>query len=178
MPKKNKFQKYTDDIKDIPLWLKYVVAGAAIFGTLFGGWGLYITLKYPTPTSTTIEIPANNPIVQNATSTIAISDLLSKALSLDTVVERQDFLTKYVGSQIHGSGNVKQISRAGNDGFLVDISVNGTTVTCPQDANEETEKKLLLLKGKNVYFTGTFTYQNYVDHGLGIGDCELKEVSN
>ena len=175
MQKINRFQKYANNIKDIPLWLKYIVAGATIFGVLgvlFSGWGL---LKSPASTQTKVEISTNNPI-ENATSTILISDLLSKALSLGTVVERQDFLTKYIGSKIHGMGSVKQISRAGNSGFLVDINVNGTTITitCPRDANEESEKTLLLMKGRDVYFTGIFTYQNYVDHGLVIDDCELK----
>lgn len=109
-----------------------------------------------------------------ATSTINISDVLSKALTLDTVVERQDFLKKYIGSQVYGRGVVEEISRAG-DGFLVDVDINRQTITCPQSGDEENEKRLLLLKGRTISFSGVFTFRQIFEHGLEINDCVLQQ---
>lgn len=108
-----------------------------------------------------------------ATTTTNIADLLSRALSLDTLVERQDFLTKYIGDKIYGKGVVKQISRWGDDKLLVDIIVNNTTISCLQEGSEENEKHLLLLKGKTVNFSGIFTYTKTFEHGLDIKECKI-----
>lgn len=59
-----------------------------------------------------------------ATSTLPLSDLLSKALTLETVIERQDFLKKYIGSTVSVQGVVTEVSRSGS-GFLIDMKVNG-----------------------------------------------------
>lgn len=171
MAEENKIKKYKSDIKDIPLWIKYVVAGATIFGTVFGGWGVYILLNQPTPT----QVVGNNSAPQNATSTINISDLLSKALTLDTIIERQDFLTKYVGDLVYGGGKIKQVSRYGNK-LLVDFDINSQTIICPQDEDAKNEKQLLLLKGKTASFSGIFTYKEYFNYdGLIIDDCVLEK---
>lgn len=109
-----------------------------------------------------------------STSTIKISDLLSKALKLETIIERQDFLTKYINSQILGTGIIEQISRSGgNSGFLVDIKADGRIITCFQEKTDENEKQLPLLQGKKINFTGIFTYQEVSGHGLDIRDCVL-----
>lgn len=171
MPIEDQIEKYKNDVKDIPLWVKYVVAGATIFGTVFGGWGIYILLNQPDPT----QVVINRPISENATSTINISDLLSKALALDTVIERQDFLTKYVGDFVYGEGEVKQVSRYGNK-LLVDFDINNQTIICPQDEDAKSGKQLLLLKGKTASFSGVFTYKEYFNYnGLIIDDCVLQK---
>ncbi|MBI2888294.1 MAG: hypothetical protein HYY10_00015 [Candidatus Liptonbacteria bacterium] len=165
MEAKEIIRNIQSDIKDVPLWLKYLVAIATIFGTLFGGWGLLVVLN------TTSNKIIDNPIF-NATSTINISDVLSKAVALDTVLERQDFLTKYIGSSVRGEGVVKEVSRVG-DGFLIDIRVNEQKLTCPQAKSGENERLLPLLQGKKINFIGTFTYRQVFEHGLEIGDCLL-----
>ncbi len=171
MPTEDKIEQYKNDIRDLPLWVKYVVASATIFGTGFGGWGIYILLNQPTPAPITI----NRSISDNATSTINISDLLSKALALDTVIERQDFLTKYVGDLVHGEGRIKQVSRYGNK-LLIDFDINGQTIICPQDEDAKNEKQLLLLKGKTASFSGVFTYKEYFNYGgLIIDNCVLRK---
>lgn len=163
----NKIKKYTGDIKDLPIWLKYVVAVA----TIFGGFGLYSFFSAPIY----IQVPVNNTVSENATSTISISNLLSKALALDTIIERQDFLTKYIGDQVYGESKVKQISRYG-DKFFVDFNINNQIISCPQDNNEKNEKQLLFLKGKTVKFVGIFTYEKYFENGgLIIDNCVLQK---
>lgn len=171
MQEESKIEKYKNDIKDVPLWVKYVVSGATIFGTVFGGWGIYILLNQPAPTQAII----NRPTSENATSTINISDLLSKAFTLDTIIERQDFLTKYVGDLVYGEGKIKQVSRYGNK-ILVDFNINNQTIICPQDEDVKNEKQVLLLKDKTASFSGIFTYKEYFDYdGLVIDDCVLKK---
>lgn len=151
----------------------YVVGIITIIGVI---WSMYI---YFNPnTSKQLQEKIESTFSQDtgnnlATTTLNISELFSKALSMETVVERQDFLTKYIGDQIHGKGTVKQISRIGNDKFLVDIKVNEAIISCQQDNSEENEKRLLLLNGKTVNFYGIFTYQNIFEHGLEIKDCQI-----
>ena len=111
-----------------------------------------------------------------ATSTVSLADILSKALTLETVVERQDFLEKYIGSTVVAQGTVSEVSRSGTSGFLVDIKVVGQTITCPQDASDENEKQLLLLKGKRVQFVGKFPFTEIWGHGLGIDECVFSRL--
>ncbi len=108
-----------------------------------------------------------------ATSTVSLAEILDKALTLDTVVERQDFLGKYIGATVFAQGTVSQVSRSGANGFLVDLKVVGQTVTCPQESNDENEKQLPLLKGKKVQIVGKFPFSEIWGHGLGIDDCVL-----
>src|SRR3989344_3142537 len=136
-----------------------------IVGVMIAGvgliWTVYKDIYPPVPTSITQSV---------STSTINISDIFSKALNLDTVVERQDFLAKYIGNQVYGRGVVGEVSRSGSI-FLVDIKVDSQAITCLQEENQENEKQLLLLKGKNINFVGAFTYQRIFEHGLEIKDC-------
>ncbi len=107
-----------------------------------------------------------------ATSTINISDIFSKALSYNTVFERQDFLNKYIGSSIYGDGVIKEISHYGNK-FLIDIKINKQLITCPQEKDEKLERKYPFLKDKPIRFFGVFTYTTYFGHdnGLVIDNC-------
>lgn len=98
--------------------------------------------------------------------------MFNKASALGSVLEKQDFLRKYVGSKIYGKGFVSEVSRSGN-GYLVDISIAGQLVSCPLSGSEENERRVPLLKGKTVNFTGTFPFTNIFDHGLAIDDCIL-----
>ena len=167
---KKDIKQYASDVRNLPLWLQYVLAVATIFGTVFGGWGIYIVLQAQGGNESNSES-----IYGSATSTLEISEIISKAVDLDTVVERQDFLKKYVGSIVRGEGSVNQVSRVGN-GFMVDVVINRQMISCPQDESEENEKKLLLLKGKVIQFIGVFTFTEIYGHGLEISNCEMKEM--
>ena len=170
MDLKGEIKKHTTEVRNLPMWLQYVVAGATIFGTVFGAWGVYIVLN-----------PRNNNTIPTvtgsgvATSTVDLSEILSKALSLETVVERQDFLNKYKGSIVTAQGTVTEVSRSGN-GFIVDIKVSGQTVTCPQEPNQDLERQVLLLQGKRVQLIGKFPFTSIWEHGLGIDDCALTRL--
>jgi hypothetical protein len=162
-------KKYTDDVKDLPLWIKYTLALSAILGTLgtlFGAWGTYVVVMSPE----SIKVIASNSNLENATSTVNISDMFNKATALDSVLERQDFLKKYIGSKIYGKGSVTEVSRSG-DGYIVDITIAGQLVSCQLTGSEENEKRVYLLKGKTVSLTGTFTFSNIFGHGLDIDNC-------
>lgn len=111
-----------------------------------------------------------------ATSTVSLAEILNKALTLDTVVERQDFLGKYVGTTVFAQATVSEVSRSGTSSFLVDFKVSGQTVTCPQEANDDNEKQLTLLKGKRVQVVGKFPFSEIWGHGLGIDDCVLTRL--
>ncbi len=164
---KGEIKQHTNEIRNLPVWIQYLVAIATIFGTVFGGWGLYVVINQ----KSTVVVPiTNNSGV--ATSTPNLSDILSKALSLETVIERQDFLNKYKDGVVTGQGMVEEVSRSGS-GFLVDIKISGQTVTCSQDSSEEVEKRLLLLQGKKVRFSGKFPFTSIFGHGLAIDDCVL-----
>lgn len=110
-----------------------------------------------------------------ATSTIALSEILSKALSYDTVAERQDFLNKYEGTIVSGESIVTEVSRASSD-FLVDFNVNRQLVTCWMPGGEENERRFILMKGKKIGFVGTFSFTNVYGHGLGLDNCDLEQI--
>jgi len=166
MDTKAEIKKYTDDVKDLPLWLKYALAVFAILGTFGTLFGVYVTLRYPAP----IPIITDNSTTGNATTTINLSDMFAKANDLDSVLERQDFLEKYIGSKIYGKGSVAEVSRSG-DGYIVDVKIAGHLVSCQLNGGEENERRVPLLKGKTVSLTGTFTFTNIFGHGLDIDDC-------
>lgn len=157
-----------------PFWFWFGTAGTLI-GIITGLMYLadyfgYLPTPFDiqtTPTSTTETI---------ATSTVSLAEILNKALTLDTVVERQDFLGKYIGTTVFAQGIVSEVSRSGAGGFLVDLKVVGQTVTCPQEASDESEKQLPLLKGKKVQVVGKFPFSEIWGHGLGIDDCVLTRL--
>ena len=97
MDAKEEIQKYTDDIKDLPIWLKYILAIFSILGTLGTFFGIYVTQKYPLP----VQAISDNTTSGNATTT-NISEMFNKATSLNSVLERQDFLKKYIGRSGNG----------------------------------------------------------------------------
>lgn len=153
------------ELRGLPIWIQYLVAIATVFGTIFGGWGLYIILNQEKLVEDKITY------ADTATST-NLSELFSKALSYKTVLDRQNFLEKYMNSPVYGKGTVSEISKAG-DRFFLDITVENVLFTCSQEKNIENERKIPLLKGKTVSFRGIFTYSNVYGHGLSIDDCEL-----
>jgi hypothetical protein len=110
-----------------------------------------------------------------ATSTIPLSVLLSKAVTFDTVAERQDFLKKYKGALVTGNSTVTEVSRGGSS-FIIDFNVNHQLITCVLPGDEANERRFLLMKSKKVSFVGEFSFINVYGHGLGLDNCDLKEI--
>jgi len=182
MDLKEEIIKHTTEVKNLPMWIQYVVAGATIFGTVFGGWGLYVVINQKStvvvPTAVLISGGSGVP-----TSTPNLSDILSKARSLETDIERQDFLERYVGSTVVAQGGVSEVKRSGTSEFFgtsefsVDVEVLGQTIACPQEASEENERRLLLLKGKEVQITGKFPSTKMWGIGfIRIDECVLTRL--
>ena len=156
--------------EDIPLWLKWVGSIVAIFGVI---WVIYAYF-FPNKPIWGVDIFRAKESVNVATTTPNISDLFSKALSYDTVAERQDFLGKYINTPIYGDGVIKEISRSG-ERFLLDITTSGQLLICPQEKTDNLEKQFYFLKGKDVRFYGTFTYSTYFgSNGLVIDNCSFE----
>ncbi len=155
---------------------------AGVIVTILGlGWGVY-TYFVPNVTSPMIiqnnnRISTENNLEKISTSTLNISDLLKKALKLETVLERQDFLEKYRGERVAGSGTIEEVSKGGHGNYLIDIRTSESVLVCPIEKTEENEKKIPLLKGKIVDFSGIFTYQKIFDHeGLEIAECKIQNL--
>lgn len=157
-----------------PFWFAFMALGTLI-GIITGLMYLAQYFGY-LPTSFADSNSPTYATETTATSTVPLTDILSKALTLETVVERQDFLKKYIGSTVVAQGTVTEVSRSGASGFLVDLKVLGQTVTCPQEASEENEKQLPLLKGKSVQIVGRFPFSEIWGHGLGIDECSLTRL--
>lgn len=157
-----------------PFWFWFTVAGTVIgiiTGVIFlGQFFGFVPNSFDNTENITPMLSGSF-----ATSTVPLSTLLSKALSYDTVVERQDFLTKYKGELVSGESTVSQVSRA-DDGFLVDFYVDRQLITCTQPGSEENEKKLLLMQGKKIRFLGSFSYTNIFNHGLGLDNCSIEQI--
>ena len=133
---------------------------AQYFGILSNSWGDNLPL-----------ISASENV---ATTTPSISDLFSKALSYESVAERQDFLGKYVGKQIYGRGVIEEVSRAG-ERFLVDIDLGKVSIVCPQEKTDVLEEQYPFLKGKQIMLYGVFTYTTIFGHGdnISIEPCSF-----
>ncbi|MDO8743453.1 MAG: hypothetical protein Q7J30_02815 [Candidatus Azambacteria bacterium] len=156
--------------EDVPLWLKWVALIVGIIGVI---WAIY-TYFFPNKPIWGIDIFRTEESINVATTTPNISDLFNKALSYDTVAERQDFLGKYVNALIYGDGVIKEISRSG-ERFLLDITTSGQLLICPQEKTDNLEKRFYFLKGKDVRFYGTFTYSTYFgSNGLVIDNCSFE----
>lgn len=170
----NKFQS-TKNFKPVPdwnwfnFWTTLIIIVIAFLSIPFLQPLIVSYINLPNEDNTTTQLPVTS------TSTISLSEILSKAIAFGTVVEKQDFLKKYVGSNVSAEGIVEEVSRSG-DGFLVDISIDRQTITCPQDQSDDNEKIIPLLKGKYVQFTGTFPFTQIYGHGLGIDNCVLKRL--
>jgi hypothetical protein len=158
--------------KNHPVWFWFTIAGT-IIGIVTGLMFLaqfFGFLPFSFQKSVTPYVDETF-----ATSTIHLSELLSKTLTYDTVVERQDFLTKYKGELVSGQSTIDEVSRTGDD-FLVDFYVNRQMITCWQSGNEENERRLVLMKGKDIRFMGTFSYIKVFEHGLGLDDCVINQM--
>lgn len=153
-----------------PFWFWFGIVGTFI-GIITGLMYLAQYFDY-LPTSFDIYTPSTYIDKTTATSTISLSSILSKALTLDTIIERQDFLTKYIGDKTSGQGTIKDISRFG-DILLIDIDFYPVDVNCNQEASEDNVKKWLLAKGRRIEFVGKFPFSNTPEHGLNIDECIL-----
>ena len=165
---RDKIKKQDNFMKDIPLWLKYLVAVATVIGV---GWTVYI---YFIPGGGfVLGSPITHSEAENetATSTLNISDILAKYNALDTNLEQRNFLEKYRDAKIYGRGIYKNIDKPG-DRFLITVNVSTGLVSCYTNGDLETEQKLSLLKiGQTVNFTGTFSTSVTWGGGWSVDDC-------
>lgn len=181
LAKGNKFhgvEKYVEDIKDLPLWLKYALAVFAIVGTLgtiYGAWGTYRMLHPQLPAQ--IGVGAAETAV--STSTINISDIFSRYNDMDRAIDQQKFLKDYLNIKIAGVGSFDNISGSFNeeDGtYYLHLTVSGGKISCQfNNTDEITKRKLDLLRsGSRVNFLGTFTGSTIVgSERWFIRDCVL-----
>lgn len=153
-------------------WAQGIILLSAAAGLFGVGWAVYTYFVPVGSKVTDAKSFYSEGSDRVSTSTINVSDVLTKANTLDTLVEKQDFLKKYVGSKIFGVGAVDEVSRSG-DGFMLDVIISSSLVSCRLSGNEENEKRLPLLKGKSISFSGIFTLSNIFGHGLSIEDCNL-----
>src|SRR3989344_2049994 len=141
-------------MKDIPIWLRYASALAGILGVL---WTIYI---YIAPSVTAMRDTNQAATVLSADSvanSINIADILARYSVKETSLAKQNFLTTYENSAVYGIGSFTDIGKAG-DGYLVTLKGSGNLGSCNFAGDVETEKRLLILdKGQEVAFTGTFT---------------------
>jgi hypothetical protein len=155
-------------MKDIPLWLKYLVSVSSLF---VAAWAIY-TYLYPLSyiTFNTAQLSAS---VDDSigTSTINISNILSQLDSMDTSLEQENFLVNYENAQVYGIGSFNNIAKP-SDTYLVTIDVSGGEVSC--NFSVSFGKNLLLLKkGVNISFTGIFTGNTVFGGGWDVEDCNL-----
>ena len=160
--------------KKHPFWFWFTTIGTLI-GIITGLMYLaqyfgFIQNSFPS----ILTAPGN---VSLATSTPNLSDLFSKALSYESVVERQDFLGKYVGKQVYGRGVIEEVSRA-RDKFLIDIDLGKASIVCPQEKTDVLEEQYPFLKGKHVMLYGVFTYTTIFGHGdnISIDPCSFSPI--
>ena len=167
---------YKKELGDLPLWLKYAVAIATIFGTIFGGWGVYIVIsdknnkdRLLDSTTATSSIPIN------------ITSILSMALHKDTAMEQRDFLNKYEDVKVFVDGYFKDILNYGeNYQVFIDSSLlpfGNMPIVCSLDNLSEDEKRELFLfkKRDKVLLRGVFTGGNYNGIAWYVKECRVEK---
>lgn len=146
---------------------------------IISGVIIYVITEGKVPKIFKIDTPAQLIHTENnkvATSTLNISDLFIKALSYNTVAERQDFLNKYINIFIYGEGNIKEVSRA-FDKLLIEVKIENQSIICPQEKTEKLEKEFPFLKGSLIRFFGNFTYTTYFGQdGMVIDNCAFEKI--
>lgn len=155
-------------MKDIPLWLKYVSALAAVVGII---WGVYI---YLVPDASGLLGSGQAATVLGA-ETIAnginIADILNRYNAKETSLAKQGFLATYENSKVYGIGSFADIAKMGNE-YIVTLKVSENLVSCSFNIDPETERRLLILsKGQTVVFTGDFSGSVVWGGGWTIRDC-------
>jgi len=142
-----------------PFWSSVIAVGT-ILGIITGVMSLaqYVGII---PDSLSIRTDIGSHV---STTTPNLLDVYKRAFSYDILADRQDFLTKYVGSDVYGDGSIEEISIL-RDKYILEITTGGYTILCPQGKTEDFGKVYPLLKGKRVRFSGIFTYSTYFGYG-------------
>ena len=165
---RDKIKWQDKNVKDVPIWLKYLAAIATILAVI-----LAVYVYFVPDGSMIFSSPIIQPETEHniATSTLNISDILAKYNALDTNLEQRNFLEKYRDVKIYGRGTYKNIDKP-SDRFLITINVSTGLVSCYTNGDLETEQKLNLLKiGQTINFTGTFTTSGTWGGGWTVYDC-------
>lgn len=149
-----KIESYKNDIKDLPLWLKYALALFTLFGTVGPFLPIWVWLN---------DVPIQPTVYQtscSATSTINILDVLSKNDSLGSAYDKQEFLKDYLGEKTCGVGSYVDFYKSG-EVFRVLIDVQNHILSCglsEYNSDIDLGKRLRLLKkGQEMTFFGKFT---------------------
>lgn len=155
-------------IKDIPLWLKYVVAIVSIAGLLLA------TYAYIKPNNKGIFFQPNvNGTSELATSTINISDVFEKVKTLGTSFEKQKFLEGFKDKQIYGVGLYVDFFDSDRRIYFLIVNVSNNNIACVlENRDDELEQRLMLLKkDSKVVFSGIFTNMALNGKYLEINNC-------
>lgn len=156
----NRFGGYAQDIKNLPLWLQYLVAFLAIVATIAtvcATWFGYLTLKNQ----------GVSPVVADtvATSTPNISDIFSRAREMDRDIDRQSFIQGYVGVRIFAKGSLSNVSGSPgySNSYYLHITVAGGNIVCGFDnVSDELKRRIDLLKiGSKISVVGNFQNSNF-----------------
>lgn len=152
------FNNLDETFKDIPLWLKWLIAIVTVLALL---WGVFIYFFPDKPFPAVITHSQESSGI--STSTPNLADILSKNNTLNTSLEKQDFIKNYANTVVYGSGSFTDISKM-DQGYIVEMTITNNAVSC--QFNFDYEKTLLLLKaGRVINFLGTFT-----GSGIGFGN--------
>jgi hypothetical protein len=164
----SKKSKITQDESSKKTWFSMDNPIMWIIATLLVAGIIYLFSNY---SSVFGSLMTNSNKQLSATSTINISDVLSRSNSMSTSLQREDFLAKYKDTQVQGSGKYTDISRFG-DGYVLTLDISGNPVSCAFD--QSLDKRLALFgKGDTVSFSGTFTGGNINGVSWFIQNCSL-----
>ena len=157
-------------MKDIPLWLKYLSTIAGIIAVM---WGVYV---YFVPSGIEVIKAQQTASAFDAKITgnsINIAAIFNGYGTKETSLDKQNFLKVYTDTDVYGSGSFLDISRGG-DQYLITLQVSDNLVSCEFANAADVEKRLLLLrKGQNVSFTGTFSNSMVWGGGWAVKRCAL-----
>ena len=150
------FDSYAKDIRDLPLWVKWVgvaFACLAVPGSIYTSLGAYGAVV---ATFSPEEI---------ATTTVNISDIFYRLNKIDRPIDQRTLLHQYDGTKIVGIGSFETLGGSREDkSYRLYLSVRTGVISKEYIAcsfgnvDEATEKQIDLLKnGQKISIVGTFS---------------------
>ena len=169
-------------IRDLPLWLKWVIAFVTILGVpsiFFSTWTGYESVSRSLQQQSLV-----------ATTTPNIADILSQYNHFDRAIEQQNFLKGYENTEVVGAAsfiNIRKIETNSNSylvfgkvskGFLASYFSPEYIACSFGDVDEVTNRRLNLLRSGMIFvFSGNFTAgtESFGTYAWYISGCHFIE---
>ncbi|MFZ2907740.1 MAG: hypothetical protein WA014_01155 [Minisyncoccia bacterium] len=150
------------ELGNLPIWAQIAGLLLTAIATIAAFWTIYLVYNPPIPQDVFAE-------AVNATSTVPLADVLSRASDFKTAYERANFLKTYQGKLVSGQGRYTNFFGENNYYLVIDFGTSWIRswfkpyqIACSLKENDQNAKDTLMLlkQGQTLYFVGEFSDSN------------------